>query len=131
MVLRREFLELRCDSGRIRTCDPQLRRLLLYPAELRAQWTAARLSRGTETRTRDLLLPKQARYQLRYTPFPHQARCPERVGRRVSKNKVANIAFISGFAKRLTKIFPSRVRAQTAFELPAWCARRLLRLTHS
>ncbi len=25
----------KCDSGRIRTCDPQLRRLLLYPAELR------------------------------------------------------------------------------------------------
>ncbi len=26
---------LRSDSDRIRTCDPQLRRLLLYPAELR------------------------------------------------------------------------------------------------
>ena len=24
-----------CDPGRTRTCDPQLRRLLLYPAELR------------------------------------------------------------------------------------------------
>ncbi len=24
-----------CDPGRIRTCDPQLRRLLLYPTELR------------------------------------------------------------------------------------------------
>ena len=26
-----------CDSDRIRTYDPQLRRLLLYPAELRNQ----------------------------------------------------------------------------------------------
>ena len=30
--------------------------------------TCGARSRGTETRTRDLLVPNQARYQLRYTP---------------------------------------------------------------
>ncbi len=33
-----------CDPGRIRTCDPQLRRLLLYPAELRDQLCGAKLA---------------------------------------------------------------------------------------
>ena len=32
-----------CDSVGIRTQDPQLRRLLLYPAELRNQWTSQAL----------------------------------------------------------------------------------------
>ena len=32
---RRQLLDIRCDSGATRTRDPQLRRLLLYPTELR------------------------------------------------------------------------------------------------
>ena len=34
-VARRQLLDIQSDSGAIRTRDPQLRRLLLYPAELR------------------------------------------------------------------------------------------------
>ena len=34
------LLLLFCDSGAIRTRDPQLRRLLLYPTELRNHWAA-------------------------------------------------------------------------------------------
>jgi hypothetical protein len=54
--------------GRTRTCDPRLRRPMLYPAELRAHperpWSlAARDGRGREIRTPDPLLPKQMRYQ--------------------------------------------------------------------
>jgi hypothetical protein len=48
-----------CDPGGIRTHDPQLRRLLLYPAELPDQGFL--VSRGSKIRTYDLLLPKQAR----------------------------------------------------------------------
>ena len=55
---------------RNRTCNPQLRRLVLYPVELRAQ--LRRLSRhtgrGGEIRTPDILLPKQARYQATLHP---------------------------------------------------------------
>ena len=42
----------------IRTPDPQLRRLLLYPTELQA-----RSGRGERIRTSDFLLPKQTRYR--------------------------------------------------------------------
>ena len=66
---------------RDRTCDPQLRRLLLYPTELRAvktqkalEWAfvvcneqrpghALKNGRSGGIRTRDPLLPKQMRYQ--------------------------------------------------------------------
>ena len=34
----KQIQELFCDSGRIRTFDLQLRRLLLYPAELRNRY---------------------------------------------------------------------------------------------
>lgn len=33
-------------DGRIRTCDPQIRNLMLYPAELRLQEMKNRLNRG-------------------------------------------------------------------------------------
>ena len=65
------------DSVGIRTQDPQLRRLLLYPAELRSrhnktlyEWKAHSelCCRGDPTRTGDRLVPNQERYQLRYTP---------------------------------------------------------------
>ncbi len=62
----------------LRTCNPQLRRLVLYPVELRADgytfealtkredhfiFTAKVIGRRGEIRTPDILLPKQARYQ--------------------------------------------------------------------
>ena len=60
------------DLERIRTSDPQLRRLLLYPAELRDQ---SRLDNGLisfgrdyRIRTYDILLPKQALYQAELNP---------------------------------------------------------------
>ena len=34
-IVLQAFTDFFCDPGRTRTCDPQLRRLLLYPAELR------------------------------------------------------------------------------------------------
>ncbi|SJM93352.1 hypothetical protein CRENPOLYSF2_3260005 [Crenothrix polyspora] len=52
--------------GRTRTCDPQLRRLVLYPVELQAQ-----NGRGGGIRTPDILLPKQARYQTALHPDYH------------------------------------------------------------
>ena len=57
---------------RTRTCDPQLRRLVLYPAELRADpvltLTEQMFGRGGEIRTPDILLPKQVRYQTALHP---------------------------------------------------------------
>src|SRR5687768_8802487 len=55
--------------GRARTCDPQLRRLLLYPAELRGRmgWKNE-IGRGERIRTSDPLLPKQVRYQAALHP---------------------------------------------------------------
>ena len=51
-----------------RTHNPQLRRLVLYPIELRAGAPPSlnpkgKLGRGERIRTSDILLPKQARYQ--------------------------------------------------------------------
>ena len=59
---------------RNRTCNPQLRRLVLYPIELRADLVTRdeyisvtgndqKTGRRGEIRTPDILLPKQARYQ--------------------------------------------------------------------
>ena len=55
---------------RNRTCNPQLRRLVLYPVELRAQQEGLshHNGRGGEIRTPDILLPKQARYQAALHP---------------------------------------------------------------
>lgn len=52
----------------IRTCDLRLRRALLYPAELWAEYagisrTIRESGRSTRIRTLDPLLPKQVRYQ--------------------------------------------------------------------
>src|SRR5262245_27898567 len=62
--------------GRTRTCDPRLRRPMLYPAELRARSRSnnnrrvgvrprcpGQSGRGERIRTSDPLLPKQMRYQ--------------------------------------------------------------------
>ena len=55
--------------GRTRTCNPRLRRPMLYPVELRAQSTSPpdtapqNDGRGRRIRTADPLLPKQMRYQ--------------------------------------------------------------------
>ena len=51
-----------------RTHNPQLRRLVLYPIELRAGAppslnSTGKFGRGERIRTSDILLPKQARYQ--------------------------------------------------------------------
>src|SRR5688572_26093185 len=54
--------------GRTRTCDPQLRRLVLYPVELRAVARAKAGGRGERIRTFDILLPKQARYRTALHP---------------------------------------------------------------
>ena len=35
--------------GRIRTCDPEIRNLVLYPAELRARWASYSKIRVAET----------------------------------------------------------------------------------
>ncbi len=59
---------------RDRTCNPQLRRLVLYPIELRAQSSRAYpyqrivIGRGGEIRTPDILVPNQARYQATLHP---------------------------------------------------------------
>ena len=53
------------DPERIRTSDPQLRRLLLYPAELRDRMI---FGRDNRIRTCDILLPKQALYQAELCP---------------------------------------------------------------
>ena len=64
---------------RNRTCNPRLRRPVLYPVELRALYLArlfrAILSgfsggRGGGIRTHDPLLPKQMRYQTALRPDP-------------------------------------------------------------
>ena len=62
--------------GRTRTCYPQLRRLMLYPHELRARCHGTiqkpppcpRHGRGRGIRTHDPLLPKQVRYQTALYP---------------------------------------------------------------
>jgi hypothetical protein len=56
--------------GRTRTCDPQLRRLLLYPPELRGDdgVNGRARGRGERIRTSDPLLPKQVRYQTALHP---------------------------------------------------------------
>ena len=57
--------------GGTRTPDPQLRRLVLYPVELRAArsaLTGLRAGRGGGIRTRDLLVPNQLRYQAALRP---------------------------------------------------------------
>ena len=63
---------------RDRTCNPQLRRLVLYPIELRADsrghWSVLTTrsrhvhGRGGGIRTPDILLPKQARYRAALHP---------------------------------------------------------------
>ena len=53
----------------IRTCDPLLRRQMLYPAEL---WVHKKRA-GGETRTRDNLIGNQILYQLSYTRIMLQA----------------------------------------------------------
>ena len=63
--------------GRTRTCDPRLRRPMLYPAELRAHILKVASShqptgRGSRIRTCDPLLPKQMRYQT--APCPDMPR---------------------------------------------------------
>ena len=52
----------------IRTCDPRLRRPMLYPAELRAARRLSKRGRGEGIRTPDILLPKQARYRTALRP---------------------------------------------------------------
>ena len=57
--------------GGDRTPDPQLRRLLLYPTELRAE-IARENGRGERIRTFDPLVPNQMRYQAALRPdMPH------------------------------------------------------------
>ena len=59
---------------RNRTCNPQLRRLVLFPIELRAlsriflKTKAFEIGRGGEIRTPDILVPNQARYQTTLHP---------------------------------------------------------------
>ena len=53
---------------RIRTCDPRLRRPMLYPTELRAVRFLPKRGRGEGIRTPDILLPKQARYRTALRP---------------------------------------------------------------
>ena len=53
--------------GGNRTPDPQLRRLLLYPTELRAE-IERNCGRGERIRTFDPLVPNQMRYQAALRP---------------------------------------------------------------
>ncbi len=63
-------------SDRNRTCDPQLRRLLLYPTELRTEIKKGLeneaffifYGRGDRIRTYDPLVPNQMRYQAALRP---------------------------------------------------------------
>jgi hypothetical protein len=63
-------------SDRNRTCDPQLRRLLLYPTELRTEMKKGLAKRGLfyfygrgdRIRTYDPLVPNQMRYQAALRP---------------------------------------------------------------
>ena len=58
--------------GGDRTPDPQLRRLLLYPTELRAEIERKkRYGRGERIRTFDPLVPNQMRYQAALRPDMH------------------------------------------------------------
>ena len=52
--------------GGDRTPDPQLRRLMLYPTELRAD--SKKDGRGERIRTFDPLVPNQMRYQAALRP---------------------------------------------------------------
>jgi hypothetical protein len=54
-------------SGGDRTPDPQLRRLMLYPTELRTE-TGEFDGRGERIRTFDPLVPNQMRYQAALRP---------------------------------------------------------------
>ena len=75
--------------GGDRTPDPQLRRLLLYPTELRAEIKQKRprkgpflmCGRGDRIRTYDPLVPNQMRYQTALRP---------EVRHSTSKNLMAN-----------------------------------------
>jgi hypothetical protein len=72
--------------GRTRTCDPRLRRPMLYPAELRAPRVRDPDGRGRGIRTPDPLLPKQMRYQTAPCPAllrPAGRRDPGRIRPRV------------------------------------------------
>ena len=79
--------------GRTRTCYPQLRRLMLYPHELRARCrgeTAQQdarpvYGRGRGIRTHDPLLPKQVRYQTALYPVRDQPTLATRVSVQDSK----------------------------------------------
>ena len=53
---------------RNRTCNPRLRRPVLYPVELRALTYRAFSGRGGGIRTRDPLIPNQVRYQAALRP---------------------------------------------------------------
>ena len=74
MLVMKRFLTDTGVPDRNRTCNPQLRRLVLYPVELRAQFfsrlfkSLLKPGRGGEIRTPDILLPKQARYQATLHP---------------------------------------------------------------
>ena len=57
-----------CTPEWIRTTNPQLRRLMLYPIELRALFKTGFFCRGGRIWTCDLLLPKQARYRATLRP---------------------------------------------------------------
>ncbi len=56
--------------GGDRTHDPQLRRLMLYPTEIRAETrrTSLKYGRGERIRTFDPLVPNQMRYQAALRP---------------------------------------------------------------
>ncbi len=79
--LRTSPFALKCDPEGIRTPDPQIRNLLLYPTELRDLYKLQSpksdfqgnsdfelFCRGGRIRTYDLLLPKQTRYRATLHP---------------------------------------------------------------
>ena len=53
--------------GRIRTCNPRLRRPMLYPLSY-GRYLKEGIGRGSRIRTCDPLLPKQMRYQTALLP---------------------------------------------------------------
>jgi hypothetical protein len=84
---------------RNRTCNPQLRRLVLYPVELRAEthFSGYWGGRGERIRTSDILLPKQARYRAALHPEIQSAPInPESDGGRISETRDYTLAIRSG-----------------------------------
>ncbi len=97
--------------GRIRTCDPRLRRPLLYPTELRALACYGRIchlpwfGRGRGIRTPDILLPKQTRYQTALYPASTSATTSKTKWWAVVKKRDNTLGWRTGQRQQTYKLY--------------------------